>query len=121
MGLALIVIAGCLDSQSGPFTVTVTGAALVTSDPPGLSCGRCEDLTNMGGCPPEPYGAVCSYEFPAGTRLRLFMNLIGIYFTYSCTYDPSSAAESVTSGPDSCSFVVDQDTTVHVGGAEAFR
>lgn len=114
--VGLVLVAGCTDS--GPFTVTVHTPALVTSDPPGISCGRCEDLTNMGGCPPEPFGGVCSYEFPAGTKLKLYMNDIGIYAGYSCTTDPSSDG---TFGPNSCSFTVTQDTTVQFQGAEAFR
>jgi hypothetical protein len=117
LGLALLGLVGC-ESDTGPFTVTVKGSfiGIAVSDPPGIQCGSCADDPHIP-CPPPGHFTACSASFAIGTTVNLFITAQSVYSGAGCTSDPMVPVVPSAG----CMFMVTQDTTVTLGGAEAFR
>jgi hypothetical protein len=122
---AAVGSAGCGDDEapsspdafSGPATVTVDRQfiGLVTSEPPGIYCGKCDDMRGGLPCPQPPSGNVCRFDFEAGTQLTLKLHHYGLYFAFRCAaQDP----EVVLPG---CALTVTAPTTIKITGAIAGR
>jgi hypothetical protein len=139
-GVVLVAMAGCASHHddpgpaappdaapvaTGPFTVSVTNSSqgIATSDPPGISCGSCEN-DPLIPCPlpdrTQP-ATECSHIFATGTAVRLALTAQEVYFADACTYSTPVTAPPAGGAPDACAFVVAQDVTVTIRGEEAFR
>ena len=106
---------------TGPVTLTVVmnSRGVATSNPPGISCGKCSDAGSGVPCPlPDPNQAAtdCSHTFDAGTTVSF-----GILGQES--YDGAFCQSPANAGPIMpCTFVVTQDMTVSITGVTgAFR
>jgi hypothetical protein len=122
--VALLFAAGCSHSASGgeedasgPPVLTIGSHPLgvVTSTPAGIQCGTCSGSAQVCPMQPPPVYSDCSFQFPAGTSVKLALAQQDIYFATSCAY-----ADGGAQIPD-CTFTINGPAVVDVTGVQALR